>query len=167
MPLQTHCGGCRGIAPHSQQQLYCHCIKFTLSCYWLDSLQMRQACKPLDFSPCDPEIGSQKSLCKKKRPICPTAKSKGLISTCKFTASSDPDSNPKQSMSVNFQFRRNPLCGFSLMDDCTAASKPLSQKAILGIGLGLCVLPSLPCMGTAKALRKAGLWCCSIMHVIS
>lgn len=102
-----------------------------------------------------------------KKPICPATRSKGLISTCKFTASSDPDSNPKQSVSLNFQFRRNPLCGFSLMDDCTAASKTLSQKAILGIGVGLSVLPSLPCTGTAKALRKAGLQCCSIMHVIS
>lgn len=41
------------------------------------------------------------------------------------------------------------------MDGCTAASKALSQKAILGIGLGLCVLPSLPCMGNVKALSKA------------
>lgn len=53
------------------------------------------------------------------------------------------------------------------MDDCIAASKMLSQKAILGIGLGLSVLPSLPCTGTAKALGKAGLQRCSIMHVIS
>ena len=99
-----------------------------------------------------------------KKPICPTTRSKGLISTCELIAS--PDSNPKQSMPVNFQLRRNPLCGFSLMDDCTAASKTLSQKAVLGIGLGLCALPSLPCLGTAAALRKVGLQCCSIMHAI-
>lgn len=85
----------------------------------------------------------------------PAPKSRGLISTCEFTASSDPDSNLKQSVSVNFQFRRNPLCGSSLMDDFTAASKPLSQKPVLGIGLGLSsAFPAMPghCQGTQEGM---------------
>lgn len=82
----------------------------------------------------------------------PAPKSRGLISTCEFTASSDPDSNLKQSVSVNFRFRRNPLCGSSLTDDFTAASKPLSQKPALDIGLGLSSAMSGHCQGTQEGM---------------
>lgn len=91
-----------------------------------------------------------------EKPICPTTKSRRLISTCKFAASPHPNSSPKPSVSVSLQGRRNPLCELSLMDGCTAAPNALRQEAAPRFGLGLCVLPSLPRTGTAKALGMAG-----------
>lgn len=87
-----------------------------------------------------------------EKPICPTTKSKRLISTCKLAASPDPEAERVS----EFPGQENPLCDFSLMDGCTAAPNTLRQEAAPRAGLGLCVLPSLPRMGTAKALGMAG-----------
>lgn len=121
---------------------------------------MRQAHKaslrPRDLAPEEPM--------QEEKPICPTTKSKRLISTCKFAASPDPDSNPKQSVSVNFQGRRNPHWELSLTDGCTAAPNTPRQEAAPTLGLGLCVLPSLHghCQGPGDGRAQS----CSIINAI-
>lgn len=164
VPLQTHCGVCRGIVPHSQQQLCCHSIKFTLWCYWLDSLKMRQACKPLDFSPSDPEIRFQKSLCKKRSVFVQLLKAKGLFPLVNL-----------QQVLIPIQIQSRTCQWISSSEEILSVAFPswMTAQQLLNPSdrrlfwvLGLCVLPSLPRMGTAKALRKAGLQHCSIMHAI-